>query len=164
MLETWMPWILVVGGIYSPNHLNIRWGALLSMGALDTIRCASHVTQQLGFWRFWPLELWQLGAPDSPVPHRTVTIHCPVCLLALLWLCTNCPRTVALLQVSVGVDRCTGAVASLAHRTVQWIIVERHSRNRRWRVQLVRSLVHRTLSGAPDQGSLRFFLLLWFEP
>jgi hypothetical protein len=59
-------------------------------------------------------------APDSPVPHRTGTIHCPVRLLALLWLCANCPRTIALLQVSVGVDRCAGAVAPLAHRIVRW--------------------------------------------
>jgi hypothetical protein len=60
----------------------------------DTVRCTSHVTQLLGFWRFRPLELWQLGAPDSPVPHRTGTVQCPVRLLALLWLCTNFPRTV----------------------------------------------------------------------
>jgi hypothetical protein len=59
-----------------------------------TVRGASHVTQPLGFWRFRPLELWHLGGPDSPVPHRTDTVHCPVRLLPLLWLCANCPRTV----------------------------------------------------------------------
>jgi hypothetical protein len=48
----------------------------------DTVWCASHVTQPLGFWRFRPLELWLLGAPDSPVPHRIGTVHCPVCLMA----------------------------------------------------------------------------------
>jgi hypothetical protein len=32
----------------------------------------------------------------------------------------NCLRTVALLQVSVAVDRCAGAVAPLVHRTVRW--------------------------------------------
>jgi hypothetical protein len=31
----------------------------------------------------------------------------------------NCPRTVALLQVSVVVDRCAGAVAPLVHQTVR---------------------------------------------
>jgi hypothetical protein len=35
---------VVVGVIYSPNHQNSSWGGLLSMG-----RCASHVTQPLGF-------------------------------------------------------------------------------------------------------------------
>jgi hypothetical protein len=41
---------------------------------------------------FWPLELWQVGPPDSPVVHRTGPvvhrtgpIDCPVRLLALLW-------------------------------------------------------------------------------
>jgi hypothetical protein len=32
----------------------------------------------------------------------------------------NCSRTVALLQVSVAVDRYAGAVAPLVHRTVRW--------------------------------------------
>jgi hypothetical protein len=31
---------------------------------------------------FWPLELLIAGPPDSPVVHRTVTVHCPVRLLA----------------------------------------------------------------------------------
>jgi hypothetical protein len=30
------------------------------------------------------LELLTSGPPDSPVVHRTVTVHCPVRLLALL--------------------------------------------------------------------------------
>jgi hypothetical protein len=38
-----------LGGIYSPNHQNSRWGELLLMGAPDTVRCASHITQPLGF-------------------------------------------------------------------------------------------------------------------
>jgi hypothetical protein len=62
-LEEW--WL---GGIYSPNHQNGRWGRLLSYGAPDTVRCASHVTQPLGFdrWSFWH------------VGHRTGLVHCPV--------------------------------------------------------------------------------------
>jgi hypothetical protein len=32
--------------------------------------------------RFRPLELSHVGPPDSPVVHRTVTVHCPVRLLA----------------------------------------------------------------------------------
>jgi hypothetical protein len=38
-----MPRMVVVGGIYSPNHQTNRWGRLLSM-----------------------------GAPDSPVRHQTL--------------------------------------------------------------------------------------------
>jgi hypothetical protein len=43
------PWSVVVGGIYSPNHQSGRWEGLLSYGAPDTVRYASHVTQPLGF-------------------------------------------------------------------------------------------------------------------
>jgi hypothetical protein len=31
---------------------------------------------------FRPLELLTCGSPDSPVVHRTVTVHCPVRLMA----------------------------------------------------------------------------------
>jgi hypothetical protein len=49
VLETWMLGMVVVGGIYSPQPPKNRWGGLLSMGTPDTVRCASHVTQPLGF-------------------------------------------------------------------------------------------------------------------
>jgi hypothetical protein len=48
-----------LGGIYNPNHQSARWRRLLSKGAQfgappDTVRCASHFTQPLGFdcWSF----------------------------------------------------------------------------------------------------------------
>jgi hypothetical protein len=44
------------GGIYSPQPPIQPLGWLLSMGAPDTVRCASHVTQPLGFGRCQPLE------------------------------------------------------------------------------------------------------------
>jgi hypothetical protein len=56
-----------------------------------TVRCASHITQPLGFDRW---SFWQLG-------HRTVrwctgqslfTIRCA--FWRLLWFCARCPRTV----------------------------------------------------------------------
>jgi hypothetical protein len=47
--NTWMPMNEVVGGIYSPQPLPSRWQGQLAM-----------------------------GAPDSPVRHRTVTVHCLV--------------------------------------------------------------------------------------
>jgi hypothetical protein len=70
------------GVFIAPNHQFNRWGRLLSMGAPESVRCASHVTQPLGFWQFQPLELCLIVAPDSPVPHRTDPVHCPVRLLA----------------------------------------------------------------------------------
>jgi hypothetical protein len=45
----------------------------------DTVRCASHVTQLLGFDR-WSSNKW--GPPDNPVVHQTVTVHYLVRLLA----------------------------------------------------------------------------------
>jgi hypothetical protein len=65
------------------------------------------------------LELLTSGPPDSPVVHRTVTIHCPVRLLALLWLMRVQVRTVHF-YCSVADDRwrCV-AVTPLAHRTVR---------------------------------------------
>jgi hypothetical protein len=76
--KTWIPWSVVVGGIYSPNHQSGRWGRLLSKGAPDSpVLQPCHLTV-----RVRPLELWHVGPPDSPVEHRTGTVHCPVRLLA----------------------------------------------------------------------------------
>jgi hypothetical protein len=47
--KTWMTMNEVVGDIYSPQPIPSRWQRLLAM-----------------------------GAPDSPVRHRTSTVHCPV--------------------------------------------------------------------------------------
>jgi hypothetical protein len=47
--KTRMLEVVVVGGIYSPQPPSSHWGRLLAM-----------------------------GAPDSPVRHRTGTVHCPV--------------------------------------------------------------------------------------
>jgi hypothetical protein len=75
-IEVW--WL---GGIYSPNHQKNRWWGLLLYGAPDSpVRQPCH--QAVGFR---PLELWQLGPPDSPVVHWTGPVDCPVRLLALLW-------------------------------------------------------------------------------
>jgi hypothetical protein len=66
------------GGIYSPNHQSGHWGWLLSKGTPDSpVRQPRHPTV-----RVRPLELLTTGPSDSPVVHRTVTIHCPVRLLA----------------------------------------------------------------------------------
>jgi hypothetical protein len=68
----------VVGGIYSPNHQNARWGTLLSTGAPDSpVRQPRHPTV-----RVRPLELLTYGPPDSPMVHRTCPIHYPVHHLA----------------------------------------------------------------------------------
>jgi hypothetical protein len=94
----------VVGGIYSTNHQFNRWGRLLSMGAPNspvryrTVRCVSHVTQPLGFWRFQLLELCLLVAPDmycslSGAP-LTAALLCPA-------LFAHCSSGIQLLQATV---------------------------------------------------------------
>jgi hypothetical protein len=77
--------VMVVGGIYSPQPPTSRWGWLLSMGAPDSpvrqrtlsgASATSPIRYGIGAvdrWRLCPLV-----APDSPVPHRTDTVHCPV--------------------------------------------------------------------------------------
>jgi hypothetical protein len=51
--------VVVVGGIYSPQSPNNRWGWAAVDGRTgqsgappDTVRCASHVTKPLGFESF----------------------------------------------------------------------------------------------------------------
>jgi hypothetical protein len=72
--------VVVVGGIYIPNHQTNHWGWAAVDGRTrqfdapsDTVRCASHITQSLGFDRW---------SSDS-LGHRTVTVHCLVRLLVL---------------------------------------------------------------------------------
>jgi hypothetical protein len=138
----WLEWRWL-GVFVALNHQNNRWGVDVVDGRTgqsdappDAVRCASHVTQPLGFGRFWPLELCLLVAPDSPVPRQTCTVHCSVRLWRLLWL-------LRALSVHCSVRRCSlqstvvlVAIAPLgapdspvAHRTVQWIIAERCLRN-----------------------------------
>jgi hypothetical protein len=77
--------VLVVGGIYCPNHQSGRWEGCCRM-AHRIIRCATghclvhqprHPTV-----RVRPLELLTCGPPNSPVVHRTGPVHCPVRHLA----------------------------------------------------------------------------------
>jgi hypothetical protein len=115
-------------------------GEAVCRWAHQTVRCASHVTQPLGFWRFRSLELWQLGAPDR---------HCS--LSSAPSSCSDSVRTIRALFTFAG--DCWSrplrflAVAPLAHRTVRWIIAERLSRNPKVKSLIRSPMVHRTLSG-----------------
>jgi hypothetical protein len=149
-LEWW--WL---GGTYSPQPPHSRLGGCLSMGAPDSDRCASHVTQPLGSDGF---DHWSFNF----LGHRTglFTIRCA--FWRLLWLCVNCSRTVALLQVPVAVDRCAGAVASLVHQIVRWIIAERLSRNPKVASLKSYGPGHRTVRSARlGSSSVSFALFFW---
>jgi hypothetical protein len=102
-LKVW--WL---GGIYSPNHQNGRWGRLLSMGAPDTVRCASHVTQPLGF-DHWNSDKWGHRTVRWCTVQSLFTVRCAFCS------CSDSERVVralfthcSLLQMVVGaVSRCS---------------------------------------------------------
>jgi hypothetical protein len=127
--------------------------------------------------RVRPLELWQVGPLDNPVVHRTVTVHCPVRLLApALTLCALsahcsrivhfCRRPLALLAIApLGTPN-----SPVLHRTVRWIIAEWLPKFPKLVSWSWSTLVHRTLSGGtPDspvcqtRATFGFLLLLSFE-
>jgi hypothetical protein len=76
--------------------------------------------------RVRPLELWQVGPPDSPVVHRTGHVHCPVRLLAPALTLRAQSRTVhyslLLLQTIVdAISHCSARTpdSPVLHRTVR---------------------------------------------
>jgi hypothetical protein len=173
-----------LGGIYSPQPpiqplgQAAVYGRTRQSGAPpDTVWCASRVTQPLEFWRFRPLELCLLVAPDSPMSHRIDTVHCLVPLwwaaLTLRALFFTVHLTSPLLQSTVArSSRCSAGApdSPVAHRTVQWIIAERLFWNPKvasseWYDPGAPDSVrwHTGQSGAPDQSSFAsffcFFLL-----
>jgi hypothetical protein len=87
--------MVVVGGIYSPNHQNSRWGGLLSMGAPDSpVRQPRHPTVRvLTVLTVGALTAWATGqsgaaldshcslsgAPSSAaLTLRKLSVHCSV--------------------------------------------------------------------------------------
>jgi hypothetical protein len=101
-LEWW--WL---GGIYSPNHQNSRWGGLLSIGAPDSsVRQPRHPTVRvLTVSTVGALTAWVTGQSGA-APDR----HCSLSG-ALSGACSDSVRTVRALfscQSTVGVDRCAG--------------------------------------------------------
>jgi hypothetical protein len=155
-------------------------GEAVCRWAHRTVRCATghcpvrqprHQTVRVRL-----LELWQLGPSDSLVVHRTVTIHCPVRLLApaLTLRELSAWRTVHLLQTTIGAVAVAPHGTSdspVAHRTVRWIIAEWLSKNPKLSSSELISLVHRTLSGGtPDspvhqtRAAFGWFCSFLFEP
>ena len=99
-MNTWMVGVEVVGGIYSPQPPNNRWG--------------------------WAAVDGRTGQSDAPPRHPTVRVRAQSTVGALSSsgtrhvlftvrcafggcsdFCSNCPRTVAL-KTTVAADRCAG--------------------------------------------------------
>jgi hypothetical protein len=118
--------------------------------------------------RVRPLELLTCGPPDNPVVHQTVTVHCPVRLLAPALTLRAQSRTVQcsllLLQTTVGaVSRCSvgtlnspmnysGVAPQIPEPSELEGIHPGAPDTDRW---------HTGQSGAPDQGSLRLSFALF---
>jgi hypothetical protein len=79
--------MVVVGGIYSPNHQNSRWGGLLSMGAPDSpVRQPRHPTVRvLTISTIGALTSWGTGQSSAPsssaLTLRALPAHCSLLLL-----------------------------------------------------------------------------------
>jgi hypothetical protein len=172
-LEVW--WL---GGIYSPNHQNGRWWRLLSMGAPDSlVRHRTLSGAPATSPNHWGSTIGALtsgatgqsdGAPDS---------HCSLSG-APSGACSDfCARSLHCSVVSRPFNSIVGAVAvalhgtpnsPVLHRTVWWIIAEWHfqkpeAEQFEWIHPGAPDTVrrHTEQSGAPDQGCLRFLLLLF---
>jgi hypothetical protein len=82
--------VLVVGGIYSPNHQSGRWGRLLSKGAPDSpVRQPRH--QLLGFNR-WSSDKWGHRIVRWCIGQSLFIVQCAIC--ACSDFCARSPRTV----------------------------------------------------------------------
>jgi hypothetical protein len=87
--------MVVVGGIYSPNHQNSRWGGLLSMGAPNSpVRQPRHPTVRvLTVSTVGALTSWgtrQSG--DTPDRHCSLSGAAPGAALTLRELSAHCSR------------------------------------------------------------------------
>jgi hypothetical protein len=164
-LEWW--WL---GGIYNPQPPHSRWGGCLSMGAPDSpMRQPCHPTVRvLTVSTVGALTSWGAGQSGAaPGRHCSLSDAPSGAALTLCELSTHCSRCRRPLESTVALaSRCSASTpdSPVAHRTVRWIIAEQLSRNPKVASLKSYGPGHRTLSGAPDQGSLRFLLLLSFEP
>jgi hypothetical protein len=160
-------------GVFIAPPTKMVVGEAVCRWAHRTVRCASHVTQPLGFDR-WSSDKWD---------HRTVwwctgqsmfTVRCA--FWCCFDFCANCPRTVA--HCSPFADdrwRCSSCSAWHTGQSGE-LLRSSISRNLKLSSSKLISLVHRTLSGgapntvrwctgqsgAKHQGSLRLVLLLSF--
>jgi hypothetical protein len=92
----------MVGGIYSPNHQNSRWGGLLSMGAPDSlVRQPRHPTVRV-------LTVLTVGALTSwGTGQALFTVRCA------FWRCSDSAQTVRALFTFAG-DRWSRPLRFLA--------------------------------------------------
>jgi hypothetical protein len=147
-------------GLFIAPTTKVAVGEGCCRRAHRTVRCASHVTQPLGFDRW---SFWQLG-------HRTVTVHCPVRLLApaLTLRAQSCTvhYSLLLLQTTVGAVSRYSAGTPDSPMNYSGVAPRKPEASK---LELIHPGApdtvrwHTGQSGAPDQGSLRlsFALFIW---
>jgi hypothetical protein len=175
------------GGIYSHQPNCSRWRWLLAMGSPDSP--VRHRTVSGASPRHPPVRAWSWSTVGGFVlmRHRTVRCHTGQSSAPLIF-CSDFCRMYCSALITVRVDRCVQIVVAplahrivrwctgqsggapdspVVHRTVRWIIAELRLRNPK--LKSLRSILSGApdtvrwligLSGAPDQGALRFPLLL----
>jgi hypothetical protein len=157
------------GGIYSHHPKCSHWRRLLAMGAPDSPLC--HRTVSCVPPRHPPVRAWSWSTVGGFVLMRHRTVWCPSDQLLWLLLRSLC-CTVHYQSRPLRADsRCSAGTpdSPVAHRIVRWIIAELRLRNPK--LKSLRSILpgapdsvrwHTGQSHAPDQGALRFPLLLSF--
>jgi hypothetical protein len=127
-LKTWMPWSVVVGGVFIAPTTKMVIGEGCYRWAHRTVRCASHVTQLLS--TIGALTCGATGqsggAPNShcslsSAPSGACSDFCarsPHCSLLMYTFAVNRWRC----------SRCSAGTpdSSVLHRIVRWIIAEWH--------------------------------------
>ena len=177
---------MVVGGVFIAPTTKVAVGEAVCRRAHRTVRCASHVTQPLGFDR-WSSDKWGHRTVRWCTGQSLFTVRCAICVCSDFW--ARSPRTVA--HCSPFADdrwRCsrysawhTGQSGATPDSPVNYSGVT-FPETRRWRVRvdpLWRSghspVAHRTVRCArPGQPSVSFapfflnpildFLLVCVEP
>jgi hypothetical protein len=115
----WLEWRWL-GGICSPQPPKQPLGVAADDGRTGQSGAPATSPNREGSCADDRWSLCRLVAPDSPVPHRTGTVHFMVRLWRLLCPAAHCLRTVALEITFCSRPLREGVVAPLVHRTVRW--------------------------------------------
>jgi hypothetical protein len=141
-----------VGVVFiATNQICSRWRRLLAMGAPDSPVCHRTVSGAPPRHPVVRACSWSIVGGFVLMRHRTVRCHTGQSG-APLTFCSDFCHVTMLHCSSVRVDRCAQiAIAPLVHRTVRWIIVELRLGNPKLKGLECTAQVHQTLSGgAPD--------------
>jgi hypothetical protein len=126
--KTWMLGVVVVGGIYSPNHQFNRWGLSVDgrTGHCPVLQPRHHPVRVLTVSTVGDLTSWGTGQPGAaPDSHYSLSGAPSSAALTLRELSAHC-STFAGVRWSGPLcwSRCSACTpdSSVAHRTVWWII------------------------------------------